>query len=432
MHLKDFYRNVVVSEDAAVAFLREHELLEEVKDAEPCTKCGSTMEEKRRRNRAGEFKPVLRCPRRSCQTTRSVRKNNNFFHFNDRKNRPNCNLSLCEILELVFFFTSEVPVARTSAMTGKSSSTVIGWFNKCREVCSCVVSSSCRGQLVGTDEKPIQIDVTKFTVRRKPPRVKKLSPTTIGPKAEENGANPVKKKKRERRVGDPWVFGVKQGSESRFFYVKNCDKETLVPIIKRECKIGSVIHSDDLPAYYELSHLGYCHHTIVGRKTNVKSEQRTHTTQGHYESPVGPVSFPVGHPPQMNYVNTLPAPHVQVQGSYVNPLPEAHAQANYVNPMVPGTHSQGSYMNPVPETHFISQSNYVNPVPRTPTPVSTERKRTWLDAEIASLKKRTGLGVPDDMLQFHLDHYCWKALRKDAADIFLAFLKDIKYVYKRD
>jgi len=34
------------------------------------------------------------------------------------------------------------------------------------------------------------------------------------------------------------------------------------------------------------------------------------------------------------------------------------------------------------------------------------------------------------LLQLHLDHYCWKDARKEEPDLFIAFLRDIKAVYR--
>jgi len=72
MLLKEFYRRVILTEEAALTFLREHNILDKVHEADPCHKCGSVMQEKRKRNRVGDFKPVLRCPWKGCQITRSV------------------------------------------------------------------------------------------------------------------------------------------------------------------------------------------------------------------------------------------------------------------------------------------------------------------------------------------------------------------------
>jgi len=83
MLLKEFYRRVILTEEVALAFLKEHNLLDTVEEANPCHKCGSVMQEKRTRTRGGDFKPVLRCPRKGRQTTRSARTGNQIFHYTD-------------------------------------------------------------------------------------------------------------------------------------------------------------------------------------------------------------------------------------------------------------------------------------------------------------------------------------------------------------
>jgi len=51
MLIKDFYIRVASSEQACTAFLREHQLLIDVNNIDPCHKCGTEMREKRRKNR---------------------------------------------------------------------------------------------------------------------------------------------------------------------------------------------------------------------------------------------------------------------------------------------------------------------------------------------------------------------------------------------
>jgi len=50
------------------------------------------------------------------------------------------------------------------------------------------------------------------------------------------------------RVDGPWVFGLKNGNDCHYFYVHRRDRETLLPIIERECEAGSEIHSDEWAA----------------------------------------------------------------------------------------------------------------------------------------------------------------------------------------
>lgn len=51
----------------------------------------------------------------------------------------------------------------------------------------------------------------------------------------------------------PWIFGLRQRYDCRYFLVERRDQATLVPIIKRECEQcerGFVIHSDEWPVYH--------------------------------------------------------------------------------------------------------------------------------------------------------------------------------------
>ena len=54
MLLKEFYRRVIFTEEAALAFLRAQNLLDAVQEADPCHKCGSIIQQKRKRDRGGE------------------------------------------------------------------------------------------------------------------------------------------------------------------------------------------------------------------------------------------------------------------------------------------------------------------------------------------------------------------------------------------
>lgn len=223
MLLKDFYKSVILTEESAVAFLREHNLLAAPQEAEPCHRCGSVMQEKRKRNRGGEYRPILRCPRKGCQTSRSVRQGNAFFHYTDINNKLHCNLSLCEILELVFFFVMEIPMTTAATLTGKSNNTITDWYNMCREVCGSTVSCRKRGKMVGTEENPIQIDEARFAGRRKYNRGRLLN-GDAAPLSEDSDADIENNRNHGRRIDGPWVFGLKQGSDCRYFYVQRWDK----------------------------------------------------------------------------------------------------------------------------------------------------------------------------------------------------------------
>ena len=97
MLLREFYNTVILSEEQCVEFLRENQLLVQAADHPPCSRCGHVMEQKRKRDRGGEFRLVPRCPQRGCQTTRSVRQG-----------------ELCGIVELVYMFTKMRGVPATT------------------------------------------------------------------------------------------------------------------------------------------------------------------------------------------------------------------------------------------------------------------------------------------------------------------------------
>ena len=79
----------------------------------------------------------------------------------------NCKLTLCEILELVFYFVKNFSLDLTEEMTGRSRPTICDWFNMCREVCSSIVSVNRRGQIVETAVNPVERDEARFAGRRK-------------------------------------------------------------------------------------------------------------------------------------------------------------------------------------------------------------------------------------------------------------------------
>lgn len=331
MLLKDFYIEVISSEAACVEYLQNNLLLGDAEAQDPCHKCGGEMSQKRRKTRKGDWIPIFRCTKTGCQTTRSVRTGNKFFFYTDLNGRMNCNLSLCAIMELMYLFIADMPLRNVVTLTGRSTNTVTDWFNMCREVCSSVISK--RPQMEGTFQHPIQIDESRFAGRRKYNRGRLLT-GDAQPVSEDEDAHVENARNHGARVDGPWVFGLRQGNDCRYFHVERRDKATLLPIIKRECKVGSEIHSDEWAAYRCLPAEGFVHETV-------------------------------------------------------------NHQRNYVDPMT-GAHTQAI-------------------------------ERSWLDAKIKILRKMRG--VPVATFQSHLDYFCWRMYRRDAPDLLLAFLEDVRVTY---
>lgn len=274
MLLKEFYVTVVASEAACIAFLKNHALLGDVDNHDPCHKCGTAMVEKRRKLRSGEWTPILRCPKKGCQTTRTFREGNSFFQFTELNNRNNSHLTLCQIIEIVFLFVLDMPIGQTAELTGRNVKTVTAWFEMCRDVCSQVLER--KPKMTGTAEDPIQIDEARFAGRRKYNRGRMLLGDAT-PLSEDDTAVVQNKRNHGARVDGPWVFGLRQGRDCRYFVVEKRDRATLIPLIKRECAPGSVIHSDEWPAYRSLTTEGYVHETVNHQENYVDPESGAHT-----------------------------------------------------------------------------------------------------------------------------------------------------------
>ncbi|XP_068222000.1 uncharacterized protein [Palaemon carinicauda] len=271
MLLREFYLTVAASDESATLYLQEKGIIQ-VQDS--CEKCDGPMRLTNKKSR-GQDRMVWRCKRKGCQATRSTRTGNNFFTYTDLNCKLNSCLSLCKIMELVYLWTLSMDVDTVQTITGRSPTTIVDWFNYCREVCSAKVSVLKRGQMKGTESSPVQIDEARFAGRRKYNRGRMLdgdhAPEEDDEETVENNRN------HGRRIDGPWVFGLIQGRDVRYFYVEKRNVETLIPIIQREVEVGSVIHSDEWPAYSRLQHLGFVHETVNHQRHYVDQATGAHT-----------------------------------------------------------------------------------------------------------------------------------------------------------
>ncbi len=159
MLLKEFYTSVISCKVVYVNFLQDNELLSEPENHDPCQKCGIQMTQKRWKTWARECLPMLCCPKKGCQITHMLREGF-VFQLTDLNGRVNSKLTLCQIMELLFMFLIERPVGKTAKLTGRAKTTVTAWFETRRTVCTSILAE--RGKMVGTDEKPIQINEARF------------------------------------------------------------------------------------------------------------------------------------------------------------------------------------------------------------------------------------------------------------------------------
>ena len=118
--------------------------------------------------------------------------------------------------------------------TGASARVTVDWFNFCRDVCAQYFLD--HPIVIGGPGTVVEIDESKFGKR---------------------------KYNRGRAVDGHWVFGgIERGTTKSFMVVvEDRSAATLIPIIQRYIRPGSVIISDEWRAYSTLSSLGYTHQT---------------------------------------------------------------------------------------------------------------------------------------------------------------------------
>ncbi|MPC92585.1 putative transposase-like protein [Portunus trituberculatus] len=130
--------------------------------------------------------------------------------------------------------------------------------------------------MVGTVDRPGQIDETYFGGRRKYDRGRFLQGDNA---AEEEDSDPVQNNRNHgRRIDGRWVFGLKNGMDViRLSVVEKRDGATLEPIIKRKVAPGSVIHSDEWPAYRPFNAAGFVHSTVNHQQNYEDPNTGVHT-----------------------------------------------------------------------------------------------------------------------------------------------------------
>ncbi len=266
---------IIATEETCVAFLQEHNLLPGDGNLPVCTKCraATTQVTRRKKLRDGTIREYvsLRCTQRGCQTFQSIRKINAFFTYTDLNGRCHSNLSLGQILELCYYWVMDIPQVTVETLTGRCNQAVCDWFNLCRDVCVQLFED--RRPLGGPGER-IEIDESLLRGKRKANRRRLLTGNLAaeeeldeeGPECEliDNNRN------YGRRISGPWVFGLcwrhfvngNEVLERRYFVVERRNRDTLLPIILEEVAPGSLIVSDEWPAYNTLNQHNYEHQTV--------------------------------------------------------------------------------------------------------------------------------------------------------------------------
>ena len=140
-------------------------------------------------------------------------------------------------------------------LTGKSHSTIVDWYNMCREVyplCGLVLQWSAHTWILSKLMKRV---LHKYHRGR-------MLQGDHPAESEDSDEEIQNQRDHGARVDGPWGLGLNQRNDFRYFWVERRDKNTLVPIIQRECAPQSVIHLDEWDAYRCLTSLGYEQNTV--------------------------------------------------------------------------------------------------------------------------------------------------------------------------
>ena len=145
-------------------------------------------------------------------------------------------LSIETVLEMIYLWSQSFSMNEIVHELKVSNKTVIEW---CTFFCECCISRIIDNSTqIGGNGIEVEIDESKFGKC---------------------------KYYRGHKVEGQWVFGVREKyHKTKIFMVPvhNQNESTLIPIIKKWIKPGSIIHSDCWKAYSKLSKLGYTHVTV--------------------------------------------------------------------------------------------------------------------------------------------------------------------------
>ena len=218
-----------------------------VNQAESC--CGTEVAIVRRREKF-QFK-CYRCRKRVSVTCKTY--------------LENCRLSFEQLLTTLFCWSHELPVGFCEFYSGTSRPTSIAWYEFCRNICTNALLE--RGEApLGGEGTVVEIDESLFQKKRKYHRGSR-------------GVTP-----------GLWVFGLvdRETKEVRLEVVEKRDKDTLLPIIRKNVRRGTTIYSDDWASYRGLKEeLGVNHFVVIHkkefkRKLEDGTEVHTNTIEGYW------------------------------------------------------------------------------------------------------------------------------------------------------
>ena len=111
LNIEDYFQQISFNDEQVASFLSAHGHLVNPQDEQTCHRCNGQMKAITRRQRNGNPRVVVRCRRKGCATYRSTREGRTHcFQYTDLNGRTNCNLSLSDILEMIYFFVNSTSI----------------------------------------------------------------------------------------------------------------------------------------------------------------------------------------------------------------------------------------------------------------------------------------------------------------------------------
>lgn len=252
MKLTDLFEDVLKTEFSCLEFLRAFGMFSKsaaICPGKPGALCTRQMNQNHRKTKKkGSISFYWRCTRKHCNISKTIRKTNRFFAYQGSDKKAKGNLSLRNILLIVYHFVyGKDTLDELEIKTGHSRPTLCDWLNFCREVCTTVVRRL--PKMVGTTEQTVQIDESYFRGKRKYNKGRLL----IGDqRAEEEKRLKEEMKKKEGidyelgKVVGPWVFGLYMcPTRMRFYVVHDRTGDTLLPLIEANVEKDSTVVSDE-------------------------------------------------------------------------------------------------------------------------------------------------------------------------------------------
>ena len=155
-------------------------------------------------------------------------------------------LTIETILELIYLWSQCFTTAEIIHELKISNKTAVEWSTFLRECCITTIIDN--SQQIGGNGIEVEIDESKFGKR---------------------------KYYRGHKVEGQWVFGGREKYDKTKIFmvpVNNRKQSTLIPIIQKWIKPGTIIHSDCWKAYSKLNTLGYTHVTVNHSKEFMNRE----------------------------------------------------------------------------------------------------------------------------------------------------------------